>query len=362
MSAAEATRERGGRGPRARRTRPTSGTRLQVEPHTQTPAPRLPDVPPPGPAPFRRPLLAESGGALVAAVADVVGDRVVDERPAAAGFTMSVASTVRLSRGGRVFVKAGEVGSSAGEAVTTGAELAPVIGDLEPALLGHRVVDGWSVAVYEHVPGEAVEEWDQGAVAAMQRLSHRLRDRLDPSPVERTVPYARAFARLLGCWAALDDPAHPDRGRVAHVAGLTLPHGLDVPRLAALERRWSEVLSDGPALQHGDLRADNVVREPGGRLWLVDWTHRWTAPGWADLVRLGPDLDAHGGHDPESFLAGSAWGDAPRDHVDVLLAGLAGRAWRDGHLPDVPGLPHLRRMQREQGDAALRWLARRLAR
>lgn len=319
-------------------------------------------APPSDPPSFRRPLLAASGRAVVAAVEDMTGGRITGERPAAAGFTVSVASTVHLSRGGPVFVKAGEVGTAAGEAVTTGAALAPVIGDLAPDLLGHRLVDGWSVAVYEHVPGAAVDAWDEDAVRAMQRLSRRLRDRLDPSPVGGTVPYARAFAPLLGCWAALHDPAHPERHRVAHLAARPLPHRLDVPRLAALERCWSEALEAGPALQHGDLRADNVVREPGGRLWLVDWTHRWTAPGWVDLVRLGPDLSANGGHDPEAFLAGSAWSDAPRDGVDVLLAGLAGRAWRDGHLPDVPGLPHLRHMQRAQADAALRWLARRLGR
>jgi len=292
----------------------------------------------------------------------MTGDRITAERPAAGGCTRSVASTVHLARGGTVFVKAGEVGTAAGAAVTTGAELAPVIGDLGPALRGHRVVGGWSVAVDDHVPGGAVEVWDDDAVAAMQRLSHRLRERLDPSPVGGTTPYADAFRPLLGCWAALDDPRHPDRPAVDHVAGVALPYGLDVPRLAGLEREWRDRLGGGGALQHGDLRADNVVREPRGRLWLVDWTHRWTAPGWADLVRLGPDLRAHGDHDPEAFLHGSEWGDAPRDGVDVLLAGLAGRAWRDGHLPDPPGLPGLRRMQLEQADASLWWLAGRLGR
>jgi hypothetical protein len=319
-------------------------------------------VPPTGPPSSRRPRLSQSPRGVGAAVKDLAEDGIAREEPAAAGFTMSVASTVHLARGGRVFVKAGEVGSAAGQAVTTGAELAPLIGDLGPALRGHRVVDGWSVAVYDHVPGAAIEVWDESAVGAMQQLSHRLRARLDPSPTSGTTPYAHAFAPLLGCWEALRDPDHPDRRSVEHLADVPLPYGLDVPRLAELERRWFEQLGGGAALQHGDLRADNVVREPGGRLWLVDWTHRWTAPGWADLVRLGPDLAAHGGHDPEAFLRGSAWGDAPSDGVDVMLAGLAGRAWRDGHRPDDPGSPHLRRMQLEQGDAALRWLARRLGR
>lgn len=140
-----------------------------------------------------------------------------------------------------------------------------------------------------------------------------------------------------------------------------MPHGLDVRRLAELEQQWFEQLDPGDALQHGDLRADNVVRDPDGRLGLVDWTHNWTAPGWADLVRLGPDLHANGGHDPELFLRRSAWGDASPLGVDVMLAGLAGRAWRDGHLADIPELPGLRQMQRAQGDATLRWLAARSA-
>lgn len=320
------------------------------------------DLPATGPPPSRRPLLSESALGLIAAVEDVVGEKVRGEQPAAAGFTMSVASTLRLARGGKVFVTAGEVGSAAGQAVTTGAELAPTIGDLGPQLRSHRIVEGWSVAIYDHIPGAAIEQWDDHAVRSVQELSLLLRERLDPSPVDRTVPYAQAFSPLLGCWPALRDPGHPERSSVQHIADLELPHGLDVARLADLEADWLRQLESGSALQHGDLRADNVVREPRGRLWLVDWTHRWTAPGWADLVRLAPDLVAHGGHDPDDFLTGSAWGDAPSDGVDVMLAGLAGRAWRDGHLPEVPDLPGLRRMQREQAHATLGWLARRLRR
>ncbi|GEA86524.1 hypothetical protein [Cellulomonas cellasea] len=133
-----------------------------------------------------------------------------------------------------------------------------------------------------------------------------------------------------------------------------------VPLLAGLESRWLTTLGPGSALHHGDLRRDNVLREPGGRLRVVDWTHLWTSPGWLDLVRLGADVAACG-HDPERLLRRSCWADAPGDAVDVVLAGLAGRAWREGHLPELPGVPGLRRMQREQGLHGLRWLEARLA-
>lgn len=73
-----------------------------------------------------------------------------------------------------------------------------------------------------------------------------------------------------------------------------------------------------------------LLLEPSGRLWLVDWTHRWLAPGWADWVRLAPDVAASG-FDPEAVLRHSAWTDADHHGVNVMLAGLAGRCWREGH-------------------------------
>jgi hypothetical protein len=100
------------------------------------------------------------------------------------------------------------------------------------------------------------------------------------------------------------------------------------------------------------------MREPSGRLRLVDWTHRWTAPGWADWVRLVPDLAADG-LDPQLAFEAIAGSDANEHEVNVMLAGLAGRCWRDGYLDAVPGLPQLRPMQRLQGDMTLRWLAQR---
>jgi hypothetical protein len=42
------------------------------------------------------------------------------------------------------------------------------------------------------------------------------------------------------------------------------------------------------------------------------------------------------GHDPEEPLRGSPWREATAGHVDVALAGLPGRAWREGPLPDIP--------------------------
>jgi hypothetical protein len=339
----------------------------------------------------RRPRLADAPVEVRDAVAALLGAPVAEERPAATGFTPSVASTVLAANGARLFVKAAAVGEGLGEAVQAGAVLADAVGDLGPRLVGSAAVGAWRVVAYEVVDGATPTTWDSADLAPLLRVVERLRERLDPCPLPGTTPYADAFVPLLGTWLALagdDDgrrhpgdgagPAHHDdatgRGTggggtaqvrpqppsaVAHVRGRPLPADVPLAVLAGLEGRWCAALGGGSALHHGDLRRDNVLREPGGRLRVVDWTHLWNAPGWLDLVRVGADVAACG-HDPERLLRGSCWADAPDDAVDVALAGLAGRAWRESHLPEVPLVPGLRRMQREQGLHTLRWLEARL--
>ncbi|BCJ39355.1 hypothetical protein GCM10010168_63970 [Actinoplanes ianthinogenes] len=328
-------------------------------------------------AALTRPRLAAAPESVRAAVSDLLGAPIGTERPAPAGFTRSIASVVE-GGGSRLFVKAAPIGDGSGAAVAAGAALADVVGDLGPRLVGFRTVDDWQVAAYEVVEGETVTRWTEADLTRLLPVVARMRDIMDPCPIGGTSPYAEAFLPLLGTWQALarsgTSPARNDNSPVQddnsaartsdspvpvdHLRGLSLPADVPVGWLAELESRWPDVLADGTALHHGDLRRDNVIREPGGRLRIVDWTHLWTAPGWLDLVRLAPDLAACG-HDPETLLRRSAWRDAPDDGVNVALAGLAGRAWREGLLPEVPGLPGLRHMQREQGLHLLRWLSRR---
>ncbi|AEV85253.1 aminoglycoside phosphotransferase [Actinoplanes sp. SE50] len=306
---------------------------------------------------IRRPRLAQAPPRVRLAVREMLGGPVVAEQAADAGFTPSIASVVTGGDGRRLFVKAAPVGDGLGEAVTAGVVLAGVTGPVGPRLVGCASAGRWRVAAYEVVDGTAVTCWRAADLPHLLRVVDRLRKIAQPCPVVGVTPYAEAFVPLLGTWRALNGEG--DGGvAVDHLRGRPLPVELPIPLLAGLEGDWLDALAAGTALHHGDLRRDNVIREPGGRLRIVDWTHLWTAPGWLDLVRLGPDL-AICGHDPERMLRRSCWRDAPADAVDVALAGLAGRAWREGWLPPVPGLPGLRRMQRRQGLHLLRWLAAR---
>ncbi|MFB2556744.1 hypothetical protein [Herbiconiux liangxiaofengii] len=308
---------------------------------------------------FSRPRLLEVAPLpVVEFVRDLLSGGSLSERPAADGFTASVASIVSSDDGRDVFVKAGPTADPGGAAVRVGAELAEIVSDLGPALLGWAERDGWYVAVYERLAGAAVEGWRSSDLEGLAALASVMRERFDPSPVLGTEAYADAFSPLLGTWAALADHDGPAEESVAHLRGRVLPYALRVETLAELEADWTTALRGGAALQHGDIRRDNVMREPSGRLRLVDWTHRWTAPSWADWVRLVPDVAADG-FDPERVFGGITGADPPQHEVNVMLAGLAGRCWRDGHRDAVPGLPQLRPMQRLQGDLTMRWLAQR---
>ncbi|WP_369077254.1 phosphotransferase [Paractinoplanes aksuensis] len=192
----------------------------------------------------------------------------------------------------------------------------------------------------------AVTRWLSGDVATVAADS--------PSPIPGTSPYAEAFVPLLGTWQSLahddstpspppkparaetwpsdthaqdetsrlanrsrDDTPRPgarprddtsrlrDRARdapfrsagvgrraasVEHVRGLSLPVSVPLGVLAELESRWLTVLLRGDALHHVDLRRDNFIREPDGRLRIVDWTPcgarpaGWISSGWGPIL------------------------------------------------------------------------------
>lgn len=307
----------------------------------------------------RRPRLSEAPGGIRALVEAALGESAWTEAPAAAGFTPAIASTITGESGRSVFVKAAPNVDGLGDAVRTGVRLAPLVGDLSPRLLASDDSGDWFVAVYERVPGDALDEWDEPAVDWMLDVLTVIRDRLAGPPLPGATRYADAFAPMLGAWASLASRPGGDPSTVTHLNGTELPVPIPVGLLADLEEEWFDALGPGEDMQHGDLRRDNVIRDTTGhsqRLWLVDWTHVWTGPGWLDLVRLAPDMAASG-HDPEQLLRRSCWADADPHAVNVALAGLAGRAWRDAHLPDLPAL---RRMQRQQAEETLAWLNRRL--
>jgi hypothetical protein len=93
----------------------------------------------------------------------------------------------------------------------------------------------------------------------------------------------------------------------------------------------------------------------------VDWPHVSLGAPWVDLLAFLPSVAMQGGPKPwELFDDHPVAGSATPEHVDAVLAALAGFFVQRSVLPPPPGLPTLRQFQRAQGVEALAWLRRRL--
>lgn len=113
-------------------------------------------------------------------------------------------------------------------------------------------------------------------------------------------------------------------------------------------------------LVHLDVRSDNL-RLVNGRLYLFDLPNVAVGPPEHDLAEFAQSVTVEGGPSPEQVVAWYAERLSPRDRaLDAAVASLAGffahRFWQS----EVPGLPRLRRFQRDQFRVCLAWAARRL--
>lgn len=119
-----------------------------------------------------------------------------------------------------------------------------------------------------------------------------------------------------------------------------------LPKLIAAERSCTVA---GNALTHLDLRSDNLCITRDG-VKFIDWAEARRSSPRVDLGFFLPSLAYEGGPLPDAILP-----DAP--DLAGLIAGFF--ALRAG-LPDIPGSPNVRRVQREQLSTALPWAIRAL--
>ncbi|MFB7739724.1 phosphotransferase [Streptomyces sp. NPDC056112] len=114
---------------------------------------------------------------------------------------------------------------------------------------------------------------------------------------------------------------------------------------------------------HGDLRADNMVRDHQLGVTFVDWAHASLGPACIDAASLAPQLIL-AGHAP----ADVAW--LLRDHpattsspetTTAFLAALTGHWHRNARQPAPPGAPGLRPYQHRAAAAGLALLSYRLS-
>ena len=290
-----------------------------------------------------------------------LGSPVASAASQSAGFSPGVAARLETRDGRRFFAKAAgpEPNPLTPVAHRREARVAAALPEEAPVprlLWSYDEGEGgWVVLVFEDVGGRnplvpwRPDELDKtlDAIAALSEL-------LAPSPLPAgAVPPARDWQEVAGLhWRRV-------REEPSLRAGLDAWSRRHLDRLIALEAEAPEAVA-GNALLHLDLRADNLLLTPEGRVMVVDWPHARVGVPWLDPVFFAPSVTMQGGPPPEELL--SRLPQARRvdpDALTAVVAAVAGFFNGEALRPAPPGLPTLRAFQAAQGEAARSWLARR---
>ncbi len=292
-------------------------------------------------------------------IGELAGAQVSAEITATEGFSPGFVATLELADGRDVFVKAisREISpvavEQARQEIVAVSALPPEVPT--PRLLWSQDDGEWVLAGFQAVHGRSPElPWkrsDLDLVLEVVDVLANARPRAG-CPLPRT---ADLVADEFTGWQRLRQAPAGVRSDLAATGGALADWALShLDSLVAWEQGAVAVCA-GEGIVHGDLRADNVMIDADGRVWLIDWLHASVGAGWLDLAFLLPAVAAQGGGDPAEIFAEHA----PKVSPDELRAGLAGLTgslvW--GSLqPAPPGVPNLRPFQSAHGDAALRWL------
>ena len=281
-------------------------------------------------------------------VARKCGSPVVSAASQDTGFTPGFASVLTCEDGSRHFVKAASVKAQRpiADAYREEARKLVALPDGTPApRLVWSLDDDWVVLGLEYVearhPGRP---WRQADLDACLGMLDSMAAELTPAPESLGLAdFAVEFADWPGYWDHLRT-SRPDLGHLDEAA--------------ALAARFAEVTT-GTTVLHTDVRDDNLLLATDGRVLLCDWNWPVRGAAWIDslFLLIGPRGD---GLDVDAALARHPLtADLPAEHVDVVLALAAGYFLRHAQAPVPPTSPHLREVQRWQGEVVWDWLAER---
>jgi aminoglycoside phosphotransferase (APT) family kinase protein len=295
--------------------------------------------------------------ALREALVVALGSEIAEAGPSvSSGFTGGFAAPLRLANGRRVFVKASADTLHSYRAYQREAEIVPQLPSAiqVPAIVTTAHTEQWFAVISEWVPGRMPgTPWTAEDFAVVTATCERIAEAMDPSPLDGLNSFLSDLEE--------NDPLHTP-GRI--IAGdLPLPTGLQpwlpkvLPELADLLHLAPEAFA-GDTATHSDLRPDNMLIDPDGTCWTVDWNWLALGPRWMDWVGLLPVAQHHGIDTMTAIHTSPLTAGVPADHLDCFVAAVAAYMMKNADAPPPFGCtPALREHQRYYAWTFVDWLA-----
>jgi hypothetical protein len=274
-------------------------------------------------------------------VAELLGSRVVDRRPATGGYTPAERWVVDLTDGRSAFVKVAVNDLTAEWLRKEYRMYADLRAPYMAELLGWADEDGLPMLLLEDLSGCAwPPPWSDESIASALAMLENVA--ATPPPPALTV--SSEVAWIADGWA-----------RVAEDPGPLLATGLVSAAwlgeaLPVLRRVAGPSVIAGDQLCHFDVRSDNMCFRADATAVLVDWNFAEIGNARLDVAFWLPSLALEGGPPPESVLPDAA------PEAAVVAGFFASRCG----LPRIPDAPTVREFQKRQLAAALPWACRAL--
>jgi hypothetical protein len=287
-----------------------------------------------------------------ATVEAILGAPVVEATSQSGGFSPGTADRVRTADGRRAFVKAvsAALNEDSPRMHRREARVTAALPPEAPApdLLGVHDDGDWVALVLEDIDGRhPVTPWSPDEMASVLATLDRMAGALTPTPLDDVPSAADLLAKDFAGWRHI--AAEPPSDLEPWVAGR-------LEQLVDLADRGLAAL-DGDTLVHLDVRADNLLLGPDGRVTLVDWPWASRGPAWLDRLLLLVNVRLYGaGGTHDMLLRCAADTSADPDDLVATLAGLAGFFLDASRQPPPKSIPTVRAFQRAQADAVLAWL------
>lgn len=319
-----------------------------------------------------KPEWSEVPDELKQAIETLAGARIVEATVAWGGYGPSATFILRLADGGKLFCKGTHPGLTEPGKAAFRTELSyyqslPELSAFGPPFRGAAHHGDWQLLLLDFVArSREVPPWTdatfRGAVSALARFHREMPPRArDVLPIAEQKSDFMALYRSENGWRLLTDTIarlqflgmFADNAAAARWLDAHLEDFIDLEAQAASiggPRSWV----------HHDVRSDNLLFTDSEEPLLIDFPFLAYGPALMDVTFFLPSVAGEGGPSPmEGLRLYEQFSGHDFDGRDtaITVATVAGFFAVRAGLPDIPGLPRLRWVQKLQLVPSLAWLS-----